>query len=189
MKKSTTWTIIIVILIVLGIILISVPKQKAPETAVPESEEVKEVSQLGEKEEAEEIIKTLTVLPIPRVGDEPPSEEVGAPGKIAVGEKDKPDQEYWVFETELKNSKLDPYEFRIPLNDLFGLSVTNSEDQDHTVYISSESSFAPNFIQRIISPGKSSSIRTQVLKLGIYDIKCSTCDEEVIGQFVVVPKK
>ncbi|MDA2936250.1 hypothetical protein MYX06_03470 [Patescibacteria group bacterium AH-259-L05] len=43
MKKSITWIIIIIILVVLGIILISVPKQKAPETAVPEPEEAEEL--------------------------------------------------------------------------------------------------------------------------------------------------
>ena len=127
-------------------------------------------------------------LVIPKVGDKSPGEGVGVPGKIAEGESDKPSQQYWVFETELKEGKLNPFEFRLPIGDLLGISIKNSEDKEHIVQISGKSEFVPNFIKRTIAPGKEASFTTQVLEAGEFDIICPTCKNQVIGKFVVVPK-
>ncbi len=129
-------------------------------------------------------IKEIKKVKVPTIGDNPPKEGVGVPGKVAEGEKEG--QKYYVFETELKNGKLDPYELRVKQDDLLGISITNLEDKEHTVHISSENSFIPNFIERKIAPGASGFMRTQVLKPGIYDIICTTCKNEVIGQFIVI---
>ncbi len=140
-------------------------------------------------ENGDRTAKELENLTLPKVGEESPEEGVGVPGKITEGESGNKEQQYWVFETELKDGKLTPFEFRVPVDNLLGISILNSEDKEHTVNISSESSFMPNFIERTITSGGTGSFRTQVLEIGEYDVLCSTCKEEVIGKFVVVPKK
>ena len=141
----------------------------------------------GEGEE--KTAKELQDLVIPKVNEEAPEEGVGVPGKITEGETGNKEQQYWVFETELREGKLDPFEFRVPVGDILGISILNGEDKEHTVNISSESSFVPNFIERTIAPGDTGSFRTQVLEIGGYDVICTTCKEEVVGKFVVVPKE
>ncbi len=139
-------------------------------------------------ESGDRTAKELENLALPKVGEESPEEGVGVPGKIAEGETGNKEQQYWVFETELKDGKLDPFEFRVPVDNLLGISILNSGDKEHTVNISSDSSFVPNFIERTIVPGGTGSFRTQVLEIGEYDVFCTTCKEEVVGKFVVVPK-
>ncbi|MCP6720004.1 MAG: hypothetical protein KJI72_01580 [Patescibacteria group bacterium] len=137
----------------------------------------------------ERTAKELQDLIVPKVGEEAPEEGVGVPGKIAEGESGNPGQQYWVFETELREGKLDPFEFRVPVGDLLGISIMNSENEDQTVHISGASAFAPNFIERTIAPGGTASMRTQVLELGEYNVLCTTCKTQVVGKFVVVPKE
>lgn len=143
----------------------------------------------GGIESEKRTVEELENLALPRVGEEAPEEGVGVPGKIAEGESGKPGQQYWVFETELKDGKLDPFEFRVPVGDLLGISIINGENEKHIVSISGESEFVPNFIERTIAPGGTASMRTQVLELGEYNIFCTTCKEEIVGKFVVVPKE
>ena len=142
----------------------------------------------GGVESEDKTAEELKKLVVPKVGEEAPEEGVGAPGKIAEGETGKTGQQYWVFETELREGKLDPFEFRLPVGNLLGISIMNSENKSHTVHISSENSFVPNFIERTIAAGGTGSFRTQVLEIGEYDVFCTTCKEEVVGKFVVVPK-
>lgn len=57
MKKSTLWTIVIVVILVVStIILISIPKQKEPEAVVPETEEVVEKETKDVLKQAKEVV-------------------------------------------------------------------------------------------------------------------------------------
>ena len=138
---------------------------------------------------ADRTVEELGNLAVPEVGEESPEEGVGVPGKIAEGESGNENQQYWVFETELKDGKLNPFELRVPVGDLLGISVLNSENEEHTVSISGGSEFVPSFIERTIAPGGTESMITQTIVVGEYDVLCSTCKDEVIGKFVIVPKK
>lgn len=136
----------------------------------------------------ERTARELENLDVPRVGEKAPEEGVGAPSKIAEGEKGKPGQEYWVFETELRDEKLNPFEFRLPVGDILGISIANREDKEHIVYITTASSFSPSFIERTIAPNGTEAMITHVLEVGEYDVLCKTCKTQVVGRFVVVPK-
>ncbi len=171
-KKLIIWLVVAVIVIVTGLLLYLVQQEQGG----------------GGAGSGERTAKELQDLVIPKVNEEAPEEGVGVPGKIAEGESSKPGQQYWVFETELREGKLDPFEFRLPVDNLLGISILNSEDKEHAVNISSESSFVPNFIERTIASGGTGSFRTQVLEIGEYSVFCTTCKEEVVGKFVVVPK-
>lgn len=138
---------------------------------------------------ADRTTEELEKLALPKVGEESPEEGVGVPGKIAEGESGNENQQYWVFETELKDGKLNPFELRVPVGDILGISILNSEDEEHVVSISGGSEFVPSFIERTIAPGGTESMITQTIVVGEYDILCGTCKNEVIGKFVVVPKK
>jgi plastocyanin len=166
-KKTLTITIVAVVVLVAAIVLLTGTKGPGTERSIGDLEK----------------------LDLPRVGEEAPEVGVGVPGEIAEGETGNVGQEYWIFETELKDGKLNPFEFRVPVGDIIGIAILNGESETHTVSIFGPGKFVPNEIERTIAPGDSATIRTQALEAGVYDVLCSTCKEQVIGNFIIVPKK
>jgi len=191
MKKKQTvyWLIAIIVVLVIIAIVTTNPKTEtlpSEETGEVVLEEGVVLEKPMTEEEKQSRIEELDDLKIPTIGEISPEEGVGVPGKVVDGEKEG--QEYYVFEAELKDGILNPREFRIKQGNLLGISIINAEKETHIVHISTKSAFTPNFIEREIVSDTSGFMRTQVLESGVYDIICTTCKNEVIGQFIVVPK-
>lgn len=109
MKKSTTWTIIIIaILVVFGIVLISTPKQKTPEVSGPGVEQVEEVIPEIQQEEL-----ALTVL-------EGTKTEKAEKKKVAV--KDFFERE---VEIEVSSAGFNPNEFTVKSDKSIKISLTS----------------------------------------------------------------
>lgn len=154
MQKSTVWTIVIVvILVVLGIILLSLPKEKAPEAVEPGAEEIGEEVVLPEEtEEGAEVVvtevsevleKAESVIPEGSLVSEegevltPTGEEVS--NEALPGSPTAPKQSRSLSSEEVPKEAVkltvtaagfSPNEFSVKANSVVTLSVT-SGDRTH----------------------------------------------------------
>jgi len=131
--------------------------------------------------------RDVSKLTVPKPGDASPEEGVAVPALIREGESQNKEQQYWTFRGELKNGALEPFEFRLPVNDIMGLVLVNGETKPHTFRIFGPSFFVPNEFNAVIAPGAEDFFKTQVLVPGEYDILCSDCEKEIVGKIVAVP--
>lgn len=146
MKKGTVWTIvIIVVLVVLGIILLSVPKQKTPEAVGPETEQTGEavVPETEEPGVPDVLEGAETVVPqgsLVTTGGEvvTPAGEIvdneALPGSTQAPQQSRSlsEQEVPKGAVKLKVSELgfDPNEFTVRTGQVVTLSVS-SGDRTH----------------------------------------------------------